>query len=82
MQFSLRLLLFSVMPCFAVVLTTWTLTGYVYIRYAHRDLFLLFRVVLCIVLALAWIWITRELIRWGRGNATIQRAYLAWTKRR
>lgn len=82
MQISLRLLLLSVMPGFAVVLTTWMLTGRVYIRYAQRDLFLLFRVVLCIVVALSWIWITRELISWGRGNAAIQRAFLAWTRRR
>ena len=82
MQFSLRLLLFSVMPCLAVVLTTWTLTGYVGIRYAYRDFFLLFRVVLCFVVAWSWIWITRELMNWGRGNAAIQRAYLAWMKRR
>ena len=82
MRFDLRVLLFGIVPCFPVLFTLWRLTGEVQVRYAHRDLFLLFRVVLCVAVALAWLGLTRELIKWGRGNATIQRAYLKWLKRR
>ena len=82
MRFDLRVLLFGIVPCFPVLFTLWKLTGEVQVRYPHRDLFLLLRVVLCLVVALAWLGLTRELIKWGRGNATIQRAYLKWLKRR
>ena len=82
MRFDLRVLLFGIVPCFPVLFTLWKLTGEVQVRYPHRDLFLLFRAVLCVVVALAWLGLTRELIKWGRGNATIQRAYLKWLKRR
>ncbi len=71
MQFSTRLLLFGAMPCFAMVFTSWSLTGDDTVRYAYRDTYLLVRVMLCAAVALSWIWITRECVRWGRGNAMI-----------
>lgn len=57
-------------------------TGEVQVRYPHRDMLLLIRVVLCLIVALAWLGMVRELVKWGRGNATIQRVYLKWLKRR
>lgn len=73
--------MFGVMPCFPVVFSIWMLTGYPHVPYAHRDLVLLLRAVLCIALAESWMWMTGELVRWGRGNTTIQRAYMKWLKR-
>lgn len=82
MRFDLRVLLFGIVPCFPVLFTLWTVTGELQVRYPHRDMLLLVRVVLCLIVALAWLGMTRELIKWGRGNATIQRVYLKWLKRR
>ena len=82
MRFDFRVLLFGIVPCFPVLFTLWTVTGELQVRYPHRDMLLLVRVVLCLIVALAWLGMTRELIKWGRGNATIQRVYLKWLKRR
>ena len=82
MQFSLRLLLLGVVPGVALVFTVWALMGQIEVRYAHRDLFFLFRFLLTLFVALACAWTIREAGKWSRGDAATQRAYLKWTRRR
>ena len=82
MKFSLRLLLFGLMPCIPLIFVLSQLMRDVEVRYPYREAFMLIRVTLLITIGILWGWLIRELIQWDRGVGWLRRACAAWINRR
>lgn len=67
MRFSIRFLLFAIMPWLAATSAIWSLTSFPDSPPAHRDTYLIFRVLFCLWFTIGWVfivWLASLLLAW------------------
>ena len=76
MRFSIRFILFAVMPCLAALCAIWTLTSFPESPPAHRDVYLIFRVLFCLWFLIGWVfavWLAMMFVAWRSRGAVSKR---------